>query len=57
MPPPNAVMEALTTGTLRITDECVFLEEPGGNVALLVCPADRTTWNADEQAITRENLD
>jgi hypothetical protein len=57
VPPSSGVMEALTAGTLRITDACVFLEEPGGNIALLVWPADRTAWNAEEQAITLENLD
>lgn len=57
VPPSSAVMEALAAGTLRITDTCVFLEKAGGELELLVWPADRTTWNADARAITLENLD
>lgn len=57
VPPSSRVMEALATGTLRVTDACAFLEKPGGDLMLLVWPADRTTWNANAHAITLENLD
>lgn len=56
-PASDGMGEALTSGTLRITDTCVFLEEAGGDQALLVWPADRTTWSSDTRAITLENLD
>lgn len=42
--------EALIIGTLRVTDDCVFVEERGDDV-LLVWPADRTTWNDEEKSI------
>jgi hypothetical protein len=38
-------MDALTTGVLRVTDRCVFLETAGGESELLVWPADRTRWD------------
>ena len=37
-------MDALTTGVLRVTDQCVTLETAGGESELLVWPADRTRW-------------
>lgn len=39
-------MDALTTGVLRVTDWCVLLETAGGELELLVWPADRTRWDA-----------
>lgn len=36
--------DARTEGTLRITEECVFIESQG-EIALLVWPADRTAWD------------
>lgn len=45
-------MDALNTGTLRITDTCVVLETAGGESELLVWPADRTRWNAAEGTIS-----
>jgi hypothetical protein len=42
---------------MRITGKCVFLEEAGGVLALLVWPADRTTWNSDAHAVTFVNQD
>jgi len=47
---------ARTTGTLTITDQCVFLKERGGPV-LLLWPANRTAWNAGDRTITFVNLD
>lgn len=44
-------MDALTTGTLRITDTCVVLETAGGESELLVWPADRTRWSAADGTI------
>ena len=38
-------MDALSTGTLRITATCVLLETAGGESELLVWPADRTRWD------------
>jgi hypothetical protein len=37
--------EALTAGTLRITELCVWLETAGDEAELLVWPADRTRWD------------
>lgn len=47
---------ALTRGTLRITDSCVFLEERGEPV-LLLWPADRSIWDAEQRTITFANFD
>ncbi len=44
-------------GTLRITDTCVYLEWPPGELTLLHWPADRTTWSEESRAITFENFD
>ena len=55
--PSNGVMEALTTGTLRITDECVVvLDMAAGDAVLLVWPADRTTWDAGTGTIRLRSL-
>lgn len=48
-------MEALTSGTLRLTEDCAVLDT-GGEDVLLVWPADRTTWNADERTVTLEDV-
>jgi hypothetical protein len=48
--------EALIQGTLRITDDCVFLDEQGDDV-LLVWPADRTTWTPETRTISFERTD
>ncbi len=57
VPQSSGFGEALATGTLHITDTCVFLEEAGDDLSVLVWPAERTTWNPGQQAITLENLD
>lgn len=57
VPPSRAAADALVGGTMRITGKCVFLEEAGGVLALLVWPADRTTWNSDAHAVTFVNQD
>ena len=57
VPPSNLVMEALAAGTFQITESCVFLEEAGDDLLLLVWPADRTTWSADPPGVTIRNLD
>jgi hypothetical protein len=38
-------------------DSQLSLEEAGNDLLLLVWPADRTTWNGEEHAVTLENLD
>jgi hypothetical protein len=43
-------MDALIEGTIRITDDCVLLDERG-ELVLLVWPADRTLWDEDSAAI------
>jgi hypothetical protein len=48
--------EALIQGTLRMADDCVFLNEQGEDV-LLVWPADRTTWAPDTGTISFERTD
>ena len=56
IPPQDGADTARTEGTLRITDTCVFLVERGGPV-LLLWPADRTTWDAEQRTITFANFD
>ena len=48
--------DALIHGTIRISGDCVVLDEQGDEV-LLVWPADRTRWDASSQSITFENRD
>jgi hypothetical protein len=48
---------ALTHGTLRITDECVFLEDRDAEQSLLFWSADRVTWSAESHSITFRNVD
>lgn len=40
----NAGLDALIEGTIRITDECVLLEERG-DMVLLVWPSNRIQWD------------
>ena len=49
--------EALTRGTIHITEDCVILDEDGGGELLLVWPADRTRWDPSSRSITFENFD
>jgi hypothetical protein len=49
--------DALNTGTLRITQTCVFLETAGGESELLVWPADRTRWDASAGTVGFTNSD
>lgn len=49
--------EALVSGTLRITDTCVYLEAAGSRDAIIVWNADRTTWLAEQQAIEYRSPD
>lgn len=56
IPPQDGADQARVEGTLRITDDCVILVDLSGP-ALLLWPADRTTWNAEDRTITFENLD
>jgi len=56
VPPQDGADTARSEGTLRITDTCVFLDQPGGP-SLLVWPADRTTWNGQTRTITFANFD
>ena len=56
VPPQDGADTARTEGTLRITDTCAFLVQPGGP-SLLVWPADRTTWDGQTRTITFANFD
>jgi hypothetical protein len=47
---------ARTEGTLRVTEECVFIEEQGEAV-ILVWPADRTAWDPAARAISFRRRD
>jgi len=42
--------DARTAGTLRITEDCVFLDT-AGDTALLVWPRERTAWDAASSEI------
>jgi len=57
IPPQDGTGLAGNEGTLRITDTCVYLESPGGELWLLFWPADRTRWSWDSRSITFENFD
>jgi len=57
IPPQDGTDLARNEGTLRITDTCVYLESPGGELWLLFWPADRTRWSWDSRSITFENFD
>ena len=56
VPPQGGADTARNEGTLGITETCVVLVTRGGPV-VLVWPADRTTWNAEERSITFANYD
>ena len=56
VPPQGGTDTARAEGTLRITDECVFLVWAGRR-ELLVWPADRTRWNPRTRTITFTNFD
>lgn len=56
VPPPEASGQALIAGTLKVTDECLLLDERGEDV-LLVWPADRTRWNPESKTISFETSD
>ena len=49
-------MEALSRGTVRITETCVILEEAGGP-SLLVWHASRTSWNPAAREVVFVNRD
>lgn len=55
-PPDQTSMEALIQGTLRVTDDCVLLDEQGEDV-LLMWDAGQVTWNAEARTITFEDAD
>lgn len=63
-PASDGTMDALTVGTIRITDTCVYLEEGGDDVAegeagergatnqvLLIWAANWTRWDPDDEAV------
>lgn len=50
-------MDALATGTLRVSDRCVLLETAGSSAELLVWPADLTGWDEADGAIVFKNPD
>ena len=56
IPPQDGTDLARNEGTLRITDACVYLEDPGGDLWLLTWTADRTTWSEESRSITFENF-
>lgn len=43
--------EALIAGSLQIGEDCVTLEEVGGEMVLLVWPSDGTSWNPESKVI------
>jgi hypothetical protein len=56
---PEGGADALATGVLEITDECVRLrmDAAGEDALLLVWPDRWTTWDASERTITFEHPD
>lgn len=44
--------DALASGHLAITNECVQLETPNGERELLIWPSDTTEWSAEERTVT-----
>lgn len=54
--PQEGTMDTRARGTLRIGEECVFLQTPAGH-SLVVWPADRTTWDGDSAAVVFEDAD
>ncbi len=57
VPPRFAEPAALFGGTVRIDDECVYVEDVRGNLTLLVWPADKTEWDSKQAAIRFRNRD
>ena len=57
LPPSQGQPQARTGGVLRITADCVLLENLVGRASLLAWPADRTTWDAEELAVVFESED
>jgi hypothetical protein len=55
-PPQDGTDMARNEGTLRITDTCVYLEDPGGDLWLLSWRANQATWSEQSRAITFENF-
>lgn len=51
VPPADGSDGALIQGTLRVTADCVLLEEQGEDV-LLVWPANRTIWTPDDATVS-----
>lgn len=51
----GVVRTALIGGTLRLTEDCAFLDTWTEDM-LLVWPDYRTTWNADERTVTLEDF-
>jgi hypothetical protein len=56
LPPSDGFDTARTEGTVRITDDCVFLVSSGGPVELL-WPANLTVWDAAATTVLFINLD
>lgn len=54
VPPSDAGDGALIEGVLRVTEDCVLLDERGNDV-LLVWPADRVGWDAEPETVTFES--
>lgn len=48
--------DALINGTLDLVGDCYILDD-GNERVLLVWPADRTAWNADDQTVAFESTD
>jgi hypothetical protein len=55
IPPQDGSDTALLTGTLRITDRCVYLDAV--DASLLFWPADLVLWSPDTRTITFRNGD
>lgn len=56
VPPQDGSDSARNEGTLEITRDCVVLNAAGGPV-LLMWPADRTTWVAEQEIVQFRDLD
>ena len=56
VPATDGTDTARTEGTLRITDDCVFLEV-GSEQELLIWPDARTEWDKDTEQISFTNFD
>ena len=48
---------ALTTGVLRLTNDCAILEYRTGQRITLIWPAARTKWNVASNAVIHRNTD